>query len=40
MVCALLAIATTERTAWDWTIAIALDLLTLAWVITLVRCVV
>jgi hypothetical protein len=39
MVCALLALSS-ERTVWDWTIAIALDLLTLAWVITLVRCVV
>ena len=36
MVTTLLAISTSTRTAWDWILAVCLDLLTLAWIAVLV----
>jgi hypothetical protein len=32
MVTTLLAISTSTRTAWDWILAVCIDLTTLAWV--------
>ena len=40
MVTTLLAISTSTRTAWDWTLAVCLDVLTTLWIVGLIRCVV